>query len=202
MHKKAMFGAGCFWSVEVAFRKVPGVTDTAVGYSGGTFAHPTYEDVCYTDTGHAEVVFVEYNPAVVTYDQLLETFWSIHDPTQLNRQGADVGEQYRSAIFVMDDEQEAAAQASKARQDASGRFMRPIATQIVRATAFWRAEDYHQRYLEKRGLAGCELVPQPLDADQVEAAIAEAAALDTEHAEDEQVESAPLKAGVAGKGKL
>jgi peptide-methionine (S)-S-oxide reductase len=168
MHKKAMFGAGCFWGVEVAFRKIQGVTDTAVGYAGGSVSHPTYEDVCYHDTGHAEVVFVEFNPAVISYDQLLEIFWSSHDPTQINRQGADVGSQYRSVIFVMDDEQEAAAQASKAQQDASERFMRPVSTQIVRAQAFWRAEDYHQRYLEKRGLAVCGVDPVPMNSEQPE----------------------------------
>lgn len=162
MHKKAMFGAGSFWNAEVAFRRVHGVTDTAVGYSGGTEPHPTYEDVRYRNSGHAEVVFVEFNPSFVSYEQLLQIFWSSHDPTQLNRQGSDVGEQYRSVIFTMDDEQEAQAQASKAQQDASGRFMRPVATQIVRAKAFWRAEDLHQRYLERRGLAEAE-EPGPIE---------------------------------------
>jgi peptide-methionine (S)-S-oxide reductase len=157
MYKKAMFGAGCFWGVEVAFRRVPGVIDAAVGYAGGDFASPTYEDVCYKETGHAEVVLVEFDPARVAYTDLLEVFWSSHDPTQVDRQGHDVGSQYRSVIFVMDDEQDREAKESKARQEAVERFPHPIVTQIVRATAFWRAEDYHQRYLEKRGLATCDV---------------------------------------------
>lgn len=158
MYKKAMFGAGCFWGVEVAFRKVPGVVDTAVGYAGGTFSAPTYEDVCYKETGHAEVVLVEYDTSKLTYGDLLDAFWRAHDPTQINRQGADVGDQYRSVIFAMDEGQAKEAEASKAHLEESRRYMRPIATQIVPATAFWRAEDYHQRYLEKRGLATCNVV--------------------------------------------
>jgi peptide-methionine (S)-S-oxide reductase len=157
MTNKALFGAGCFWGVETAFRQVPGVVETAVGYSGGTLANPTYEDVCYRNTGHAEVVLVEFDPARITYDQLLDVFWQSHNPTQLNRQGPDVGTQYRSAIFVFDEEQEAAARAAKARLEAAGRFTRPIVTEITPASSFWRAEEYHQRYLEKRGVASCHL---------------------------------------------
>lgn len=149
----ATFGAGCFWGVEVAFRRVPGVTATTVGYAGGHVENPSYEQVCTGRTGHAEVVRVEYDPERVTYDELLEVFWSAHDPTQLNRQGPDVGTQYRSVIFVHDDEQERTARGSKERLEAGGRFRRPIATRIEPAGAFWPAEDYHQRYLEKRGLA-------------------------------------------------
>jgi len=157
MTKKAMFSAGCYWGVEATFREVPGVVDVAVGYSGGTQPNPTYEDVCYRNTGHAEVVLVDFDPARVTYDDLLNVFWRAHDPTQKNRQGLDVGTQYRSGIFVFDEEQAEAARASKARLEASGRFVRPIATEITPASSFWRAEEYHQRYLEKRGLAHCHL---------------------------------------------
>jgi peptide-methionine (S)-S-oxide reductase len=153
MYKKAMFGAGCFWGVEVAFRKTPGVIDTAVGYSGGSFSSPTYEDVCYKDTGHAEVVLVEFDDAKLKYPDLLEAFWKMHDPTQRDRQGHDVGSQYRSIIFAMDDNQEEDAKASMALQEETQRFPHPIVTDIIRAKEFWRAEDYHQRYLEKRGLA-------------------------------------------------
>jgi peptide-methionine (S)-S-oxide reductase len=155
--KKATFGAGCFWGVEETFRRIPGVVDAAVGYSGGTTANPTYEDVCSDATGHAEVVQVEYDPARVSYEQLLDAFWNAHDPTTLNRQGPDVGTQYRSAIFTHDDEQRAAALASKQRLETSGRFRRPIVTEIVPATPFYRAEEYHQRYLEKRGRSSCSL---------------------------------------------
>jgi peptide-methionine (S)-S-oxide reductase len=157
MTNKALFGAGCFWGVEAAFRQVPGVVETSVGYSGGTLASPSYEDVCYRNTGHAEVVLVEFDPAQLTYDRLLDTFWDAHDPTQKNRQGPDVGTQYRSAIFVFDEAQAEAARASKARLEAAGRFTRPIATEITPASEFWPAEEYHQRYLEKRGLASCHL---------------------------------------------
>ena len=153
--KKATFGAGCFWGVESEFRAVEGVSDAAVGYLGGTFENPTYHDVCTGRTGHAEVVQVEYDPVRVSYDRLLEVFWACHDPTTLNRQGPDVGTQYRSAIFVHDDEQRAAAEASKSRLDAEGRFRRPIVTEITPASTFYRAEDYHQRYLEKRGRSSC-----------------------------------------------
>ncbi len=153
----ATFGAGCFWGVEAEFRRVKGVTATAVGYSGGLLKNPTYRDVCSDTTGHAEVVQVEYDPAVVPYDDLLNVFWENHDPTTLNRQGPDVGTQYRSAIFVHTPEQEAAARASKERLEESGRFRRPIVTQIEPAAEFWRAEEYHQQYLEKRGLASCHI---------------------------------------------
>ena len=150
---KATFGAGCFWGVEAAFRQVPGVTDVAVGYEGGTMANPTYKDVCTDQTGHAEVVEVDYDPAKVSYDDLLRTFFSIHDPTQFNRQGPDYGKQYRSAIFFHDATQEAAARKVLAELETSGKFRRKIVTQIVPATEFYRAEDYHQRYFEKHGIA-------------------------------------------------
>lgn len=154
---KATFGAGCFWGVEAAFRKIDGVTDAAVGYAGGRTENPTYREVCSHGTGHAEVVEVEYDPARVSYENLLDAFWSIHDPTQLNRQGPDVGDQYRSAIFFHTPEQAEAAQASKRRLEAGGGFSRPIVTQIEEAPEFWRAEEYHQRYLEKNSGAGCKL---------------------------------------------
>ncbi|TMA83375.1 MAG: peptide-methionine (S)-S-oxide reductase MsrA [Deltaproteobacteria bacterium] len=155
--EKATFGAGCFWGVEAAFQEVEGVVSTAVGYSGGSLRNPTYEDVCSGRTGHAEVVQIEYDPARVSYDRLLDVFWENHDPTTLNRQGPDIGEQYRSAIFFHTPEQEAAAKASKARLEGSGRYRRPIVTEITPASEFWRGEDYHQRYLEKRGLAHCTI---------------------------------------------
>lgn len=155
--EKATFGAGCFWGVEAAFRQVEGVTRTAVGYMGGSWKNPTYRDVCTDRTGHAEVVEVEYNPTKVAYDDLLEVFWQIHDPSQLNRQGPDVGTQYRSAIFFHSPRQEAAARASKEKLQASGRLRGKVVTEIVPAADFWRAEDYHQQYLEKRGLAHCSI---------------------------------------------
>lgn len=147
---KATFGAGCFWGVEAAFRKVPGVGDVTVGYMGGTVENPTYEDVCTGRTGHAEVVQVEYDPSEVSFDDLLDVFWRAHDPTTMNRQGPDVGTQYRSVIFRHSPEQQAAANASKEKLQASGRFSDPIVTEITPASAFYRAEEYHQRYLEKR----------------------------------------------------
>jgi len=153
--EKAMFGAGCFWGVEAAFRQVKGVTETAVGYSGGTLTHPTYQDVCTGRTGHAEVVEVEYDPTVITYEALLTLFWKIHDPTTLNRQGPDIGTQYRSAIFSHTPEQQAVAIASKATLQSSGRYAQPIVTEITPASAFYRAEEYHQRYIEKTGGASC-----------------------------------------------
>jgi peptide-methionine (S)-S-oxide reductase len=153
----ATFGAGCFWGVEAAYRQLPGVLSTRVGYLGGTMENPTYRDVCSGRTGHAEVVEVTYDPARLSYDDLLTVFWENHDPTTLNRQGPDVGEQYRSAIFYHDDEQKAAAEASKAERDKSGRYRRPIVTEITPASAFYEAEDYHQQYLEKRGLASCHI---------------------------------------------
>src|SRR5713226_3918859 len=157
MTEKAMFGAGCFWGVEAAFRQVKGVISTTVGYSGGTFENPTYKDVCSGWTGHAEVVEVEYDPSQVSYEDLLNVFWENHDPTQLNRQGPDVGAQYRSAIFFHTPQQEAAARASKEALERSGRYKRPIVTEITPASEFYRAEDYHQQYLEKRGLAHCRI---------------------------------------------
>ena len=155
--EKATFGAGCFWGVEATFRQIPGVTDTAAGYLGGTLANPTYEDVCTDQTGHAEVVQVTFDPAKVSYEQLLNVFWEMHDPTTVNRQGPDIGTQYRSAIFFHSPEQEAIARKSKAEVEASGKFKRPIVTEITPASTFYRAEEYHQRYLEKRGLTHCHI---------------------------------------------
>ena len=155
--EKAMFGAGCFWGVEATFRNINGVTAATVGYAGGTTLNPTYEDVCSSQTGHAEVVQVEFDPTVVSYQQLLNVFWANHDPTTLNRQGPDVGTQYRSAIFYYTPEQQAIAEESKAAEEKSGRFRRLIVTEIEPAPAFYRAEEYHQRYLEKRGLAHCAI---------------------------------------------
>jgi peptide-methionine (S)-S-oxide reductase len=153
--EKATFGAGCFWQVEAEFRNTPGVTATQVGYGGGVTDNPTYADVCTDRTGHAEVVEVEFDPERISYEDLLETYWGLHDPTQLNRQGPDVGTQYRSAIFFHSPEQERAAIASRER--AQSRFRRPIVTEITPAGPFHRAEEYHQRYLEKRGLATCAI---------------------------------------------
>jgi peptide-methionine (S)-S-oxide reductase len=151
----ATFGAGCFWGVEATFRKVKGVTDAAVGYEGGTFENPTYQDVCEDDTGHAEVVQVRFDPQQVSFEQLLEVFWKNHDPTTKDRQGPDHGTQYRSVVFYHSPAQKAAAEASMAR--IQPRFKRPIVTQVVPAATFWRAEEYHQRYLEKRGMDHCHL---------------------------------------------
>lgn len=153
---KAIFGAGCFWGVEAAFRGVPGVVDAPVGYSGGSAEGPTYEQVCTGGTGHAEVVQVEYDPRAVSYDELLEVFWKNHDPTQVDRQGPDVGSQYRSAIFYVDEEQRRIAEASKER--ARDSYKRPIATEISPAGIFYRAEEYHQRYFEKKGISSCPVV--------------------------------------------
>ena len=158
---KATFGAGCFWGVEATFRRVPGVVSTSVGYLGGSLPNPTYEDVCTDRTGHAEVIEVEYEPSKAAYDDLLAVFWESHDPTTLNRQGPDVGTQYRSAIFFHTPEQEAAARASKEKLERSGKFGRPIVTEITPASAFYRAEEYHQQYLEKRGLAHCAIPTRP-----------------------------------------
>ena len=155
MQEIATFGAGCFWGVEAAFRRVPGVIDVASGYSGGHTQSPTYKDVCTDQTGHAEVVQVTFDPEKVSYDQLLDTFWKIHDPTQVNRQGPDFGTQYRTAIFFHTPEQEAKARQSKQALEASGKFRSRIATEITPAGEFWRAEEYHQRYLEKRGATSC-----------------------------------------------
>jgi peptide-methionine (S)-S-oxide reductase len=153
--EKATFGAGCFWGVEEAFRQTPGVTSTAVGYAGGTLDNPTYEQVCSGRTGHAEVVQVEFDPAQVSYEQLLQVFWENHNPTQLNRQGPDIGTQYRSAIFYHSPEQKEVAEQSKQQLEASGQFNRPIVTQIEAASTFYRAEEYHQQYLAKRGARSC-----------------------------------------------
>jgi peptide-methionine (S)-S-oxide reductase len=153
----ATFAAGCFWGVEAAFRAVPGVVGTTVGYSGGSFPNPTYHDVCGGRTGHAEAVQVQFDPARVSYPDLLRVFWESHDPTTLNRQGPDVGSQYRSAIFFHTAEQQAAALASKQQLERAGAHSRPIVTEIVPASAFYRAEEYHQQYLEKRGQATCRL---------------------------------------------
>jgi peptide-methionine (S)-S-oxide reductase len=153
----ATFGAGCFWGVEETFRQVPGVINTTVGYMGGHTENPTYEEVCTDKTGHAEVVQVEYDPEQVSYEELLDVFWNCHNPTQLNRQGPDVGTQYRSVIFYHSPEQKELAEASKAKMDQSGRWDKPIVTQIVEAGPFWKAEEYHQRYLQKRGLGSCQL---------------------------------------------
>ena len=155
--KKATFGAGCFWGVEETFRRIPGVIATAVGYEGGSLLNPTYHDVCSGSTGHAEVVEVDYDPQQVSFEQLLEVFWAAHDPTTLNRQGPDHGSQYRSAVFFHDEEQKDVAQTLKTRLQESGKFRRPVVTEITQATTFWKAEDYHQQYLAKRGKSSCHL---------------------------------------------
>jgi len=154
---QASFGAGCFWGVEAEFRQLPGIRETAVGYQGGTLKNPSYEDVCTGRTGHAEVVHIEFNPSEVSYEKLLEVFWANHDPTTLNRQGPDTGTQYRSVIFYYTPAQKTAAEKSKAALEASRRFPRPIVTQILPAPDFYRAEEYHQRYLEKRNQRSCAL---------------------------------------------
>jgi peptide-methionine (S)-S-oxide reductase len=153
VEKKATFGAGCFWGVEAAFRQVEGVTATRVGYAGGTLEDPTYEDVCSHTTGHAEVVEVTYDPEQVSYQRLLDVFWQKHDPTQLNRQGWDIGDNYRSVIFFHDEEQKEEALRSKAHEQAN--WTAPIVTQLEPAQTFYEAEDYHQQYLEKRGRSSC-----------------------------------------------
>jgi peptide-methionine (S)-S-oxide reductase len=155
--EKATFAAGCFWGVEATFRALEGVEDAVVGYTGGTMADPSYKDVCTGDTGHAEAVQVTYDPSRIPYSTLLQVFFDNHDPTTLNRQGPDVGTQYRSAIFTENDSQREQALAAKQAMEASGRFKRPIVTQILPAAPFYRAEEYHQRYLEKRGLAHCHI---------------------------------------------
>jgi peptide-methionine (S)-S-oxide reductase len=155
--EKAAFAAGCFWGVEAAFRQIPGVVATTVGYTGGHTQNPTYQEVCSDRTGHAEAVQVEFDPARVSYEQLLEVFWNEHDPTQVNRQGPDIGTQYRTAVFFYSPEQKAAVERSKKALEQSGRYGRPVATEIVPAPEFFPAEEYHQRYLEKRGLSTCKI---------------------------------------------
>lgn len=155
--EKATFGAGCFWGVESFFRQVPGVTDAICGYAGGCMKNPTYRDVCSDQTGHAEVVEVTYDPATVSYEKLVDVFFQNHDPTTPNRQGPDVGTQYRSVIFTHNDEQEKVARQKKATLDKSGKFKRPIVTTVEPVPAFWPAEDYHQRYFEKNGLPSCHV---------------------------------------------
>ena len=157
MSEIATFAAGCFWGVEAKFRMVPGVEDAIVGYGGGKTENPTYKEVCTDRTGHAEVVQVTFDPNKVSYETLVEAFWHMHDPTQVDRQGPDFGTQYRSAIFFHTPEQEAAAKKSKAALNASRKFSKPIATEVTPAGPFWKAEEYHQRYLEKRGAASCHL---------------------------------------------
>ncbi|TLS37579.1 peptide-methionine (S)-S-oxide reductase MsrA [Pseudalkalibacillus caeni] len=154
---KATFGAGCFWGVEAVFKELEGVISTQVGYMGGTLAHPTYEQVCTNETGHAEVVEIKYNPLRISYEDLLEVFWNSHNPTSLNRQGEDRGSQYRSAIFFHDAEQEKTAHASKEKKGVEGTFKKPIVTEISRASEFYRAEEYHQNYFEKNGVAACSI---------------------------------------------
>jgi peptide-methionine (S)-S-oxide reductase len=157
MSEIATFGAGCFWGIEANFRRIPGVISAESGYSGGHMANPSYKDVCTDETGHAEVVQVTFDPEKVSYEKLLDAFWQMHDPTQVNRQGPDFGSQYRSAIFFHSPEQEAAAKKSKAALEASGKLRRPVATEITAAGTFWRAEEYHQKYLEKRGATSCHI---------------------------------------------
>ncbi len=155
--EKGTFGAGCFWGVEARFSEMMGVVDTAVGYEGGALEHPTYKEVCTDRTGHAEVVQVTFDNSRLGYESLLDAFFAMHDPTQLNRQGPDWGAQYRSVIFTHSDEQAAAARAKIAELSASGSYRSPIVTQVVPATVFWKAEEYHQRYLEKRGMVSCHI---------------------------------------------
>lgn len=167
MNELAMFGAGCFWGVEQSFRQVEGVLDIEVGYTGGKADNPGYKDVCSGKTGHAEVVHIEFDPNVVSFEDILEVFWNIHDPTTLNRQGPDVGSQYRSVIFYYDDKQRKAAENSKQDTDVSGRFGRPIVTEIRPAGRFWRAEEYHQRYFEKNRARGCRICGSGMSSQDV-----------------------------------
>jgi len=155
--EKATFGAGCFWGVEARFAEMPGVLDTAVGYEGGNLEHPTYKEVCTDRTGHAEVVNVTFDPSRLPYDTLLDAFFALHDPTQINRQGPDFGTQYRSVVFTHSAEQSEQAHAKIAELNASGAYRKPIATRVEPATVFWKAEEYHQRYLEKRGMVHCHI---------------------------------------------
>lgn len=153
----ATFGAGCFWGVEDAFMQIKGVTKTTVGYLGGILQNPTYKDVCNGNTGHAEVVQIEYNPIEVSYQELLNVFWQMHDPTSLNRQGADIGTQYRSAIFYQTEEQKKVAEESITNLEKSGLYNESIVTEITKASAFYKAEEYHQEYLKKNGLSSCHI---------------------------------------------
>ena len=154
--EKAIFAAGCFWGVELNFSKVEGIQETRVGYTGGDSPDPTYQEICAKNTGHAEAIEITYDPEVISYPQLLERLWDFHDPTTLNRQGPDQGTQYRSAIFYLDENQKALAGKSKQNIDASGRFSGPVVTEISPAKIFWLAEEYHQKYLEKKGVTiGC-----------------------------------------------
>jgi peptide-methionine (S)-S-oxide reductase len=155
--EKATFGAGCFWGVEARFAEMPGVIDTAAGYEGGSLEHPTYKEVCTDRTGHAEVVDVTFDPSRISYDELLDAFFALHDPTQVNRQGPDWGSQYRSVIFTRNEDQERQAKAKIAELNATGAYRRPIATKVEPAATFWKAEEYHQRYLEKRGMVSCHI---------------------------------------------
>lgn len=155
--EKATFGAGCFWGVQTAFDRIPGVEKTVVGYEGGTLENPSYKDVCTDRTGHAEVIEIDFDPARVGYQQLLDTFFAMHDPTQLNRQGPDFGTQYRSVVFYHSPAQQQAAQSTIERLTVEQKFSAPIVTQVVPATAFWPAEEYHQKYLEKRGATSCHI---------------------------------------------
>ncbi|MDP9038955.1 MAG: peptide-methionine (S)-S-oxide reductase MsrA [Acidobacteriota bacterium] len=155
--EKATFGAGCFWGVEARFAEMPGVLDTAVGYEGGTLEHPTYKEVCNDRTGHAEVVQVTFDPSRISYDTLLDAFFAMHDPTQVNRQGPDWGSQYRTVIFAQTEDQRLQAKAKIAELNATGAYRSPIATRVEPAGIFWKAEEYHQRYLEKRGMVSCHI---------------------------------------------
>jgi peptide-methionine (S)-S-oxide reductase len=155
--EKATFGAGCFWGLQARFEQEPGVVETAAGYEGGSLDNPTYKDVCSDHTGHAEVVELTFDPQKVSYAALLDLFFELHDPTQVNRQGPDWGTQYRTVVFFHSPEQEAAARDAIARLDASHKYAKPIATQVLPATTFWRAEEYHQKYLEKRGAVSCHI---------------------------------------------
>lgn len=154
---KATFGAGCFWGVEEIFRKIPGVTSTSVGYTGGITENPTYEDVCTDKTGHAEVVDIDFDPNVVSYQNLLKVFFENHNPTTLNQQGPDIGTQYRSAVFYHDEEQKSQAERMKKELDQSGKFRKPIVTEVTAAKKYYPAEQYHQKYLQKRGIDSCHI---------------------------------------------
>ena len=155
--EKATFGAGCFWGVEARFAEIPGVIDTAVGYEGGDLEHPTYKEVCTDRTGHAEVVDVTFDPSRISFDTLLDAFFAMHDPTQVNRQGPDWGSQYRSVVFARNEDQMGEANAKIAELNATGAYRKPIATKVEPHTTFWKAEEYHQRYLEKRGMVSCHI---------------------------------------------